>query len=53
MPEKKEEQRYRVSGFVREEIYERLLAIQMEERKKKGRKPTMGEVIEMVVEERG
>lgn len=53
MEEQKSEQKYRVSGYVSEKIYEKLIDMQTKERIETGKKPTMGEVIEKLVNARG
>lgn len=49
MTEENKENRMRVSGFVSEEAYNKLLTIQSAQKYQTGKKPTMGEVIEKIV----
>lgn len=50
MTEQKE-QKYRVSGYVSQEIYEKLVNIQTKEKFETGKKPTMGQVIEKLLKD--
>lgn len=43
--------KFRISGYVSVEIYEKLVAKQNEERIKTGKKPTMGQIIEQLLKD--
>ena len=46
---KEKEQKFRVSGYVNEEVYQKILDFQFAEQKRNGKKPTMGEVLELLI----
>lgn len=51
MTNEKKETKFRISGYVSVEVYEKLIAKQNKERMRTGKKPTIGEIVELLLKD--